>query len=74
MLLAVPLAILVLFVATFIDATIHNCYFVMTGTFLAKAGIKPEYVTVVMSIGQVAEILTMFVLERFSRGLAGEPL
>ena len=60
-LLAVP-AILVLFVATFIDATIHNGYFVMTGTFLAKAGISPEYVTVVMSLGQVAEILTMMVL------------
>jgi MFS family permease len=60
-LLAIP-SILILFIATFIDATIHNGYFVMTGTFLAKAGVRPEYVTVVMSLGQIAEILTMLIL------------
>ena len=55
-------AILVLFIATFIDSTIHNGYFVMTGTFLAKAGIPSAWIMVVMSLGQVAEILTMMFL------------
>jgi len=55
-------AILILFIVTFIDATIHNGYFVMSFNFLIKAGIPAEWVTPVMSIGQVAEILTMMVL------------
>lgn len=56
--------LLVLFLVTFIDAVIHNGYFVMAGNFLASdtVGIKPEWIMPVMSIGQVAEILTMAVL------------
>jgi MFS family permease len=64
-LLAIP-AILVLFIVTFIDSTIHNGYFVMSGGFIGKvlsnAGHDPAWTTVVMSLGQVAEILTMLVL------------
>lgn len=64
-LLGIP-AVLVLFIATFIDATIHNGYFVMAGGYIAKvlthAKIDPAWTTVVMSLGQVAEILTMAVL------------
>jgi len=61
---------LVLFLATFIDATVHMGYFMMTGSFLInKVGIAPQWVMPVMSIGQVAEIGTMailgFVLKRF---------
>ena len=47
-LLGVPF-LLVLFIVTFIDATIHNGYFVMTGGFLANVGIKPEHIMLVMS-------------------------
>jgi nucleoside transporter len=56
--------LLVLFVVTFIDAVIHNGYFVMAGDFLKSptVGIRPEWIMPVMSIGQVAEILTMAVL------------
>ena len=56
--------LLVLFAVTFIDAVIHNGYFVMAGGFLGSktVGIKPEWIMPVMSIGQVAEILTMAVL------------
>jgi MFS family permease len=56
--------LLVLFLVTFIDAVIHNGYFVMAGGFLSSptVGIKPEWIMPVMSIGQVAEILTMAVL------------
>ena len=56
--------LLVLFLVTFVDAVIHNGYFVMAGGFLSSptVGIKPEWIMPVMSIGQVAEILTMAVL------------
>ncbi|MEN9402841.1 MAG: putative nucleoside transporter YegT [Verrucomicrobiota bacterium] len=51
--------LLVLFVVTFIDSTIHNGYFLVAGGFLGQIGIKPENIMPIMSIGQVAEILTM---------------
>lgn len=54
--------LLVLFLVTFIDATIHNGYFVMAGNFLSKVGFESKYIMPIMSIGQVAEILTMMVL------------
>lgn len=54
--------LLVLFIVTFIDATIHNGYFVMAFGFLADMGFKPQSIMPIMSIGQVAEIVTMAVL------------
>jgi nucleoside transporter len=59
--------LLVLFIVTFIDSTIHNGYFLMADGFLRSAtvGIKPEWVMPVMSIGQVAEIVTMVMLGWF---------
>ena len=60
-LLRVPF-ILVLFLVTFIDATIHNGYFVTAFGFLADAGFKGEHIMLVMSLGQVAEIVTMAIL------------
>ncbi|MEN9674627.1 MAG: hypothetical protein RIS76_523 [Verrucomicrobiota bacterium] len=56
--------ILVLWVVTFIDSFVHNCYFNWTGTFLGSpaVGVPGNWIMPVMSIGQVAEILTMFVL------------
>jgi len=56
--------LLVLFLVTFIDSVIHNGYFLMAGSFLGSqtVGIRPEWIMPVMSIGQVAEILTMAVL------------
>jgi nucleoside transporter len=60
--------VLVLWLVTFIDAFVHNCYFNWTGSFLVAAkeaggvGIPGNWVMPIMSIGQVAEILTMFVL------------
>ncbi len=56
--------LLVLFIVTFIDSTIHNGYFLMAGGFLGSkvVGIKPEWIMPVMSIGQIAEILTMAIL------------
>lgn len=54
--------LLILFIVTFIDATIHNGYFVMSFGFLADVGFKPENIMPIMSIGQIAEILTMAIL------------
>jgi len=55
--------ILVLFIVTFIDATIHMGYFIMTGGFLEN-GVKlqPQWIMPAMSVGQIAEIGTMAVL------------
>jgi MFS family permease len=55
--------LLVLFVATFIDAAVHQGYFVMTGSFLIdRVGIQSQWVMPVMTIGQIAEIFTMAIL------------
>ena len=55
--------ILVLFVVTFIDATIHMGYFIMTGGFLENGvRLEPKWIMPAMSIGQIAEIGTMAVL------------
>ena len=55
--------VLTLFVVTFIDAVIHNGYFVVSDAFLTnRVGIAGNLSMVVLSLGQVAEILTMFVL------------
>jgi hypothetical protein len=57
-LLKVP-AILVLFVVTFIDSLVHYQYFFWTSRYLTTIGLPENWVTPAMSIGQVAEILTM---------------
>ena len=60
--------VLVLWLVTFVDAFVHNCYFNWAFGFLTTdpanggAGIPGQWFMPVMSIGQVAEILTMFVL------------
>ncbi len=66
-LLSVPY-IFVLWLVTFIDAFVHNCFFNWTGQFLGTptaqggVGIPGNWIMPIMSIGQIAEILTMFVL------------
>ncbi|MEZ5386620.1 MAG: MFS transporter [Prosthecobacter sp.] len=54
--------VLILFIVTFIDSTIHNGYFVVIDGFLQKVGISANMSMVVSSIGQVAEIVTMLIL------------
>src|SRR5262245_12844553 len=60
--------IFVLWLVTFVDSIVHNLYFNWTGTFLGASaaaggvGIPGNWIMPVMSIGQVAEILTMAVL------------
>ena len=60
--------VLVLWLVTLVDAFVQNCYFNWTGMFLGTAsgtggvGIPGNWIMPVMSIGQVAEILTMLIL------------
>jgi hypothetical protein len=60
--------VLVLWLATLFDSFVHNCYFSWTGVFLGTAkdaggvGLASNWIAPVMSIGQVAEIGTMYVL------------
>jgi nucleoside transporter len=49
----------VLFLVTFLDATVHQGYFIWTGTFLQSVGVQANWVMPIMSIGQIAEIGTM---------------
>jgi nucleoside transporter len=67
-LLAVP-AFGILFVVTLMDAMVHQAYFQFTGTFLAKAGLAERWIPAAMSIGQIAEILTMASLAFFLKRL-----
>lgn len=66
-LLAKPF-VLVLWIVTFIDSFVHNCYFNWTAVFLGASheaggvGMASNWIAPIMSIGQVAEILTMFIL------------
>ncbi|HEX4129015.1 MAG TPA: MFS transporter, partial [Pirellulales bacterium] len=52
----------ILFFVTFVDAAVHQCYFIFTNDYLKSVGIPANWVMPVMSIGQVAEIGTMAVL------------
>jgi nucleoside transporter len=60
--------VLVLWIVTFIDSTVHNLFFNWAGRFFGSeraaggVGIAGNWIMPVMSIGQIAEILTMAVL------------
>lgn len=56
--LATPF-ILVLFIVTWIDATVHDGFFFFAFTYLAKVGVPSNWVQTAMSVGQIAEIGTM---------------
>jgi len=60
--------VLVLWIVTLIDAFVHNAFFNWAGSFLGApvsaggVGIPGNWIMPVMSVGQIAEILTMFIL------------
>jgi MFS family permease len=60
--------VLILWLVTFVDAFVHNCYFNWTGIFLGTpvsaggVGLPGNWIMPVMSVGQIAEILTMGIL------------
>lgn len=67
-LLAVP-SIFILFLVTYLDTLVLWCYFFWTGPFLKTLNIKENWIMTIMSIGQIAEILTMAVLGFFLKRL-----
>jgi nucleoside transporter len=67
-LLGVP-SILVLFIVTFLDTVVQWCYFFWTSPFLTAIGLPQNWVAPAMSIGQIAEILTMAYLGFFLKKL-----
>lgn len=55
--------VLVLFIVTLIDSTVHNGYFVLIGGFLKNPINMPDnWIAAITTIGQVAEIATMVIL------------
>ena len=60
--------VLILFLVTFVDSFVHNSYFNWTGGFLGASkaeggvGIPGNWIMPVMTIGQVAELITMLAL------------
>lgn len=61
-LLGIP-SIAILFIVTFIDSVVHNGYFMMVDNYLThRVGIDANLTMIVQSLGQVAEIVTMFIL------------
>jgi nucleoside transporter len=53
---------LVLFIATTMDALVHQCYVQWTSPFLQQAGLAENLIMAAMSVGQVAEIASMALL------------
>lgn len=62
--------VMVLFVVTFFDAAVHQCYFFWTERYLTS-GVKipSNWVMPIMSVGQIAEIGTMAFLGYFLKRL-----
>ncbi len=57
--------LMVLFVVTFLDASVLQCYFVWTDTFLRTIGVPSNWVMPAMKVSQLAEIGTMAFLGYF---------
>jgi nucleoside transporter len=54
--------LLVLFLVTFIDSTVHDGFFFYAFTYLETVGVPSNWIQPAMSVGQIAEILTMAIL------------
>jgi MFS family permease len=54
--------LLVLFIVTFIDATVHDGFFFFGFRYLGKVGVPSNWIQPAMTIGQISEILTMAIL------------
>lgn len=60
---------MVLMVAGFIISPIHQVYFIQTGTFLSKIGLRDADILPAMSLGQIGELAMMAVLGLMIRRL-----
>jgi len=59
--LALPF-IFVLWIVTMLDSSIHDLYFLWAGSFIASIGVDAKWIMPIMSIGQLAEIASMFAI------------
>ncbi len=57
--------LMVLFVVTFMDSAVHQCYFIWTDTFLRSIHVPANWVMPAMKVSQLAEIGTMAFLGYF---------
>lgn len=57
--------LLVLFLVTFLDSAVHQCYFLWTDPFLRSIGVPSNWVMPAMKVSQLAEIGTMGFLGYF---------
>ncbi len=61
--------LLILFIVTLIDATVHDGFFFFAFSYLETVGVPSNWIQPAMTIGQIAEIFTMailgYVLKRF---------
>ncbi|MFN6130648.1 MAG: MFS transporter [Planctomycetota bacterium] len=54
--------LMVLFLVTAIDATVHDGFFFFAFTYIGKVGVAQNWVQAAMTVGQLAEIVTMLFL------------
>jgi len=54
--------LMVLFLVTAIDATVHDGFFFFAFTYIGKVGVAQNWVQAAMTVGQLAEIITMLFL------------
>ena len=54
--------VFVLWIVTMLDSTIHDLFFMWTGGYITSIGVDPCWIMPIMSIAQLAEIASMFVL------------
>ena len=59
--LAIPF-IFVLWIVTMLDASVHDLYFMWASSFIASIGVDAQWIMPIMSIGQLAEIASMFAI------------
>ncbi len=52
--------IFVLWIVTMLDASVHDLYFMWTSSFLTSINVDAQWIMPIMSIGQLAEIASMF--------------
>lgn len=54
--------LLILFIVTLIDATVHDGFFFFAFSYLETVGVPSNWIQPAMTIGQIAEIVTMAIL------------
>lgn len=59
--LSIPF-VFVIWIVTMMDSSIHDLYFMWAGSFIHSVGVETKWIMPIMSIGQLAEIASMFLI------------